>query len=250
MAAQNRNRERVNEIKISLILPAYNEVQRIAATLQSALDYFRERGLSSEIIVAADGQDGTRELAREISRQTPGISVLGSPQRRGKGRGIRDAVALARGEIVGFADADDKTPISELDKFLPYLDAGWDLVIGSRGRPDSVIERRQPWYRQVGSMGFGIFMHSVVGLWDITDTQCGFKFFKAEVARDLFSRQMIDGYMFDVEILHLAQRAGYKIRQVPIRWRDDGDSRLDLLAGNIRNFADVLRIRWGVRSKS
>lgn len=237
----------MNEIQISLILPAYNEVQRISATMQAALDYFRERGLRGEIIVAADGQDGTRELARGMAREHPVISVLGSPQRRGKGRGIREAVAAARGAIIGFADADNKTPITELDKFLPHFEAGWDLVIGSRGQPESIVERRQPLYRRIGSMGFGIFMHSVVGLRDIADTQCGFKFFSAAAARDLFARQVIDGYMFDVEVLYLAQRVGYRIRQVPVRWRDDGDSRLDLLAGNIRNFTDVLQIRLGRR---
>jgi dolichyl-phosphate beta-glucosyltransferase len=118
-------------------------------------------------------------------------------------------------------------------------------VIGSRALRESRIERRQPLYRRLGSRGFSVFMHTVVGLPGIVDTQCGFKFFQRRAALDLFSRQKIDGYMFDVEILYLAQKAGYRIAQVPIRWRDDGDSRLVLLGGNVRNVIDIFRIRFG-----
>ncbi len=147
--------------------------------------------------------------------------------------------------MIGFADADYKTPIEELDKLLPWLAHGYDLVIGSRNVADSHIEVAQPLYRRLGSRAFGIAMHLLVGLWQIRDTQCGFKFFRGEVARALFARQRIDGYMFDVEILHLALRGGYRIKEVGVRWQDDGDSRLELVAGNWRNFIDLLRIRLG-----
>ena len=133
-------------------------------------------------------------------------------------------------------------PIEEFDKIRPWLSQGYDVVIGSRAMRDSRIERRQPLYRQLGGKGFGVFMHAVVGLQGITDTQCGFKFFSRAAAREIFSRQHIDGYMFDVEILVLARRLGYRIQQVPIRWRDDGDSRLALLGGNLRNVIDIIRI--------
>ena len=133
----------------------------------------------------------------------------------------------------------------ELDRLLPFFDEGFDLVIGSRGLADSRIERPQPLLRRVGSRAFGLAMHAIIGLRGIRDTQCGFKFFRADVARDLFSRQRIDGYMFDVEVLHLASRSGYRIKQVGVRWRDDGDSRLDLVAGNWRNMIDILKIRFG-----
>ena len=106
------------------------------------------------------------------------------------------------------------------------------------------FERYQVWYRRLGSKVFAIGMHAVVGLHDIADTQCGFKFFRRDVALDIFGRQRIDGYMFDVEILQLATRSAYRIAQVPVRWRDDGDSRLQLIRGNLRNFKDILRIGW------
>jgi dolichyl-phosphate beta-glucosyltransferase len=230
---------------ITLIMPAYNEAKRIAQTVSEARDYFARRGLTCEIIVSADGTDGTRELVAEMAKTDPNLKVIGSAERRGKGYGVRQGVRLARGEVIGFVDADNKTPIDEFDKFEPYLRDGYDVIIGSRGLRESRIERAQPLHRRLGSKGFALFMHAVVGLPGITDTQCGFKFFQRHVALDLFSRQKIDGYMFDVEILYLAQRAGYRIAQVPVRWRDDGDSRLVLLGGNIRNAVDVFRIRFG-----
>jgi dolichyl-phosphate beta-glucosyltransferase len=174
--------------------------------------------------------------------------VIGQPERRGKGRGIREGVGLCAGDVIGFVDADNKTPISEFDKVEPLLSDGCDVVIGSRGLRASRIEHAQPLYRRLGAKGFGVFMHICVGLSDIVDTQCGFKFFRGDVARELFRLQQIDGYMFDVEILYLAQQLGYRIAEVPVRWRDDGDSRLQLVAGNIRNVRDIVSIRWRHRT--
>jgi dolichyl-phosphate beta-glucosyltransferase len=228
---------------VSLILPAFNEIARIAQTITQIKAYFEQRQIICEIIVSADGNDGTRELVMEMAQTDQRLQVIGSLERRGKGYGIRQGVALASREIIGFVDADNKTPIEEYEKVGPLLRAGYDMVIGSRGLPGTVIERRQSWYRRVGSAGFGMFMHAVVGLRDIPDTQCGFKFFQRHVALDLFKRQRIDGYMFDVEILYLARQAGYRIGQVPVRWRDDGDSRLALVRGNIRNVRDIFSIR-------
>ncbi|MGC9949259.1 MAG: dolichyl-phosphate beta-glucosyltransferase [Bryobacteraceae bacterium] len=232
---------------VSLILPAYNEAATIAATIRETGDYFRSRGLRYEIIVAADGGDGTRELAEETARQGEPVRVIGNRERSGKGRGVREAMALARGNIAGYADADNKVPIEEFDKFRLWFTQGCDVVIGSRSMRGAQIEKRQPLYRQLGGKGFGLFMHAVVGLQGITDTQCGFKFFTRAAAREIFSRQQMDGYMFDVEILVLARRLGYGIQQVPIRWRDDGDSRLALVSGNLRNVVDIFRIRAGAR---
>jgi dolichyl-phosphate beta-glucosyltransferase len=233
----------VGAIELSLIVPAFNEAGRIRGTLQAMRSHLEALGLSHEIIVAADGDDGTRGIVAEMAAGDGRLGVLGGPERGGKGRGIRLGVARARGRIVGFADADDKTPIEEMDKLLPWLDRGFDVVIGSRGLSDSRVEVPQALYRRVGSRAFGLVMHALLGLWNVRDTQCGFKFFRGDVARDLFARQRIDGYMFDVEILHLANRSGYRIKEVGVRWRDDRDSRLDLVAGNGRNLLDLLRIR-------
>ncbi|HEY3415305.1 MAG TPA: dolichyl-phosphate beta-glucosyltransferase [Armatimonadota bacterium] len=229
-------------VDLTLVLPAYNERASIGRTIDEAVQYFASRRLSYEIIVSADGTDGTRELVREMGLANPSIRAIGQDQRSGKGRGIREAVALARGRIIGFADADNKVPIQEYDEIDPWLREGCGVVTGSRALAQSRIERRQPWYRRIGSKGFYVFMQTVVGLRGVRDTQCGFKFFHRDVAKELFRLQRIDGYMFDVEILFLASRLGVRIKEVPIRWRDDGDSRLQLWSGNVRNALDVIQI--------
>ena len=235
---------------LSLILPAYNEAQRIRQTLDQVRAYLDRQGYGYEVIVAADGDDGTRELVAAVAARDGRVRVLGSPGRGGKGRGIRLAVARAHGQVIGFIDADYKTPIEEMEKPLPWFARGYDIVIGSRAASGSRIEVPAPLHRRLGSKGFAIAMHLTVGLWNVQDTQCGFKFFRGPVARDLFGRQRIDGYMFDVEVLYLAERSRYRIREVGVRWRDDGDSRLDLVAGNWRNMIDILRIRFGPGSRA
>jgi dolichyl-phosphate beta-glucosyltransferase len=228
-------------IDISLILPAYNEARVIPTTIGDAVRYFDSRGLRYEIIVAADGTDGTREIVRGLARGNPALSAIGSDARSGKGLGIRKAVAVATGKVIGYADADNKVPVEEYDKFRPVLDSGIEVAIGTR-RGGATIERAQPLYRRIGSKGFLYFMQTLVGLPGINDTQCGFKFFQHDCAKELFRRQKIDAYMFDVEILAIARRLGYRIQQVPVRWRDDADSRLDLISGNIKNVRDILKI--------
>jgi dolichyl-phosphate beta-glucosyltransferase len=236
-----------NDTYLSLIVPAYNEVRSIRGTLQSMQKYLDSQSYSYEIVVAADGDDGTRELVAKEWAGDPRVSVLGSVERCGKGRGIRQGVARASGKIIGFLDADYKTPIEELGKVLPWFEEGYDVVIGSRGTTDAKIEVPPPLHRWLGSRVFAIGMHLLVGLWKIHDTQCGFKFFRGGVAKQLFACQKIDGYMFDVEILYIASRSGCRIKETGVRWRDDGDTRLQMVRGNWRNLIDLLRIRFGGR---
>jgi dolichyl-phosphate beta-glucosyltransferase len=233
---------------LSVIIPAYNEAQRITETLSQVRAYLDRQGCDYEVIVAADGDDGTRERVAELAASDRALgerlTVIGSSARGGKGKGIRDGVRRARGRFIGFVDADYKTPIDELDKLLPDLESGCDVVIGSRAVGDSRIIRPQPLYRRWGSKAFKWVMRAIVGLYGIGDTQCGFKFFQGRVAKDLFARQRIDGYMFDVEILRLARKLGYTIKEVGVRWQDDGDSRYDPIAGTWRNARELLRIRF------
>jgi dolichyl-phosphate beta-glucosyltransferase len=228
---------------LSLVVPAYNEAHIIRKTVESIQHYCANRRYTYEVWVAADGNDGTRESVAPIAAADSRIRVLGTPERRGKGRGIREAITLAKGQIIGFVDADYKTPIEELEKLLPEFERGYDVVIGSRAVAGCVIEIPQPLHRKLGSRAFGLVVHGLIGLRNIRDTQCGFKFFRRQVAHDLFGRQKIDGYMFDVEILYLAERSGYRIKEVGVRWRDDADSRFELVAGTLRDAKEILRIR-------
>jgi dolichyl-phosphate beta-glucosyltransferase len=232
---------------VSLVIPAYNEVATIQRTLRAINNYLTPRGITFELIVAADGTDGTREAAAALVSEMP-VAVIGEPQRRGKGRGVREGMLAASGDLVGFLDADYKVAIDELEKVLPWFDQGYDIVIGSRAAGGADVRVRQPWYRRYGSKGFALIMRPLVGLYGIADTQCGFKFFRAAVAHELFSRQRIDGYMFDVEVLSLAARAGYKVKEIGVQWRDDGDTRLQLVSGNWKNLKDLFRIRFGQRN--
>lgn len=231
--------------ELSIVIPAYNEAKTIVGTLIAVRDYLQQKGEAFEIIVSADGNDGTRERAREFAGTDERFIVIGSAKRGGKGRGVREGVHLARGQVIGFVDADYKTPIEEIERIVPALVQGYDIIIGSRRAGESKIVRKQKLYRRIGSKVFASCMRAVTGLRGIADTQCGFKFFTRKAARDIFSRQTIDGYMFDVEVLRLAQTLGYRVKEVGVRWQDDGDSRLDLVAGNWRNAQDILKIGLG-----
>jgi dolichyl-phosphate beta-glucosyltransferase len=230
---------------LSLIVPAYNEVNAIAKTLASISTYLDKQGYAYEVIVAADGNDGTREKAAEVAARDPRVSVIGSAERGGKGRGVRNGVFRAGGQVIGFLDADYKTPIDEFEKLRPWLERGEEVVIGSRKVSDATVEVRQSMHRRLGSRAFAVVRGALIGLADIRDTQCGFKFFQRDAAKAIFARQRIDGYMFDVEILYLARKLGYRIREVGVRWQDDGDSRSAAVTQSFWHGMDLLKIRFG-----
>jgi glycosyltransferase involved in cell wall biosynthesis len=228
---------------LSVVVPAFNESASIERTLDAMRTYLSRQSWTWEIIVAADGIDGTRDRAIEFTTGDDRFTVVGSPERRGKGHGVREGVMRAAGEIIGFLDADYKTPIEEIEKILPGFEAGYDVVIGSRRMGDARIEVAQALYRRAGSKLFSLLMRRMMGLPNVRDTQCGFKFFTRDAARTLFSLQRIDGYMFDVEILRLSEMLHLRVKETGVRWRDDGDSRYDPIRGSIRNARELLRIK-------
>ncbi|MDB5291571.1 MAG: glycosyltransferase family 2 protein [Phycisphaerales bacterium] len=228
---------------LSVIVPAYNEVATITNTLAAMREYLNGQPWDYEVIVSADGTDGTREKAAAFAPNDSRFTVIGSPARGGKGRGVRAGVLRAAGDLIGFIDADYKTPIEELDKLLPAFANGCDVVIGSRRTADAQVEVAQPLYRRWGSRVFGSVVRGFIGLPKVRDTQCGFKFFTRAAARSLFSLQRIDGYMFDVEILRLCRLLNLRVQEIGVRWRDDGDSRYDPVRGTIKNARELLRIR-------
>jgi glycosyltransferase involved in cell wall biosynthesis len=216
---------------LSIIVPAYNEAARLPSTLQRIREYLSSISLSAEIIVALDGStDATLEIAREAARDVPHLRILERKVNRGKGFTVREGMLAASGQIRLFCDADNSTDIAHFDKMKPLFDQGCDLVIASRNAadaPGAVQVVPQAWYRRaIGRMGNRLVQIAAVR--EIWDTQCGFKSFSAEAAERIFAQTTIDGWGFDIEVLALAQRLGYKIGIVPARWLNDDRSHVKL----------------------
>ena len=231
---------------LSIVVPAYNESRKITETLQAIASFLDDRPWRCEIIVVDDGsEDGTAGIVGEASRKDQRIRCLRNERNRGKGYSVRKGVSHSRAGAVGFLDADNKTEISALDHVMEQLGTpGVDGVLGDRTMSGTDIAKARRRHRQWGSDLFRYVLRTCVGLSGFPDTQCGFKFFRQPVARDLFKRQSVDGYMFDVEILMLAVRSGYNLVRIPIVWRDDPDSRFNPVTGMVRNLGELLRIRW------
>jgi len=235
--------DELGQPELSVVIPAYNEAGGIQAALEQVAAYFRSRAIAGEIVVVDDGStDGTAELAGQASVPVL-LRILVNEQNRGKGYSVRRGILSAHGRYVGFTDADMATPIDQLDKVRQAWGAGAEVVIGSRALPESQIAKHQPWWRERAGRLFGSFVHTVL-LPGIRDSQCGFKFFSAAAAHEIFTRQRLAGWAFDVEVLYIARRLGYQIAQVPVRWIDEPHSRVRMLRDGLRMVVDVLRIRW------
>jgi dolichyl-phosphate beta-glucosyltransferase len=233
-------------LALSVVVPAYQEARRLPATLASVTAYLDARRRPYELIVVDDGsQDATAEVA---TRSMAGLGERGRllrlPANRGKGAAVRAGVRAARGEHVLVTDADLSTPIEELEALERACAAGADVAIGSRALDRSLIAVRQPLLREWSGRVFNLVVQ-LLALPGIQDSQCGFKLFRGETAQDLFSRVRSDGFGFDVEVLAVAKHLGYRIAEVPVRWRNDDDSRLSLARGAAA-FVDPLRVRLGI----
>ena len=230
---------------ISVIIPAYNEEKRIAFTLEKSIDFLQQRSWQYELLPVDDGsRDATVERIAEVAREFPQVRCVLNGQNRGKGYSIRHGLQEAQGNFIGFMDADYKTDIAALDHAMELLESGACGVIGDRTLGKSEIARERKRYREMGSIVFRRGLQMLMGLRGYDDTQCGFKFFRAEVMRDLFSRQKVEGYMFDVEILLLTGKLGYALERIPVKWTFDPDSRFNPVTGMIRNLGELARIRW------
>ena len=229
---------------ISVVIPAYNEEIRIRESLIEARSFFNKSDLDYEMIVVDDGSsDRTVEIVRNVSSDIPNLKLVRYKENRGKGYALRTGVLVTKGDPVLVMDADLSTPMEELWKLMPYLTEGQaDLAIGSRALALSDIIRKQPWWRQ----GMGKIFNSIVRVLVIdgfSDTQCGFKLFTGSVARELFGQAMVDRFAYDVEILALAAHKGYRIAEVPIRWINSPESKVNPVKDSLRMLADILRIR-------
>lgn len=225
---------------LSLIIPAFNEEDRIAATLGSAVRYLSNQSYESEIIVVDDGStDGTSDAVR---RDFPGVTVVRYEANRGKGYAVKTGMEKARGAYRVFYDADASTPIEELDTLWPEFDGGADIVIGSRSLPDSDVLVHQAWYRE----NMGRVFNRVLRLLRLTrfiDTQCGFKGFTAASCDVVFARQTVRGFAFDVELLYIAEVQRLTVKDVPVHWINSAKSSVNAVTDSARMIFDIFRIR-------
>lgn len=230
-------------VHLSVIIPAYNEEKRLPESLQKIRAFLSRQPYASEVLVVDDGsKDKTCETAEAALRGFP-HRVLKNPGNRGKGYSVRHGMMEAAGEYLLFSDADLSTPIEEVQKFLPALEKEYDVVIGSRAMDQSKIKVRQNFIREGMGKTFN-FLARLLTFRGIKDSQCGFKAFRRAAGRDLFSRQTLDGFGFDVEIVYLAQKLGYKLLEAPVVWLNSPQSKVRLLSDPLDMFADLVRIRW------
>jgi dolichyl-phosphate beta-glucosyltransferase len=237
-------------IALSVVIPAFNEEDRVGPTLAAILDHLSSRALAAEIIVVDDGsRDDTKAKAAAALEGFSEAKVIALPRNRGKGAAIKTGILEARGDLILFTDADLSTPIEELDRFLPLAAAGADIVIGSRALPGADIRVRQRRVRE----GMGKIFNRLVRIFvlkGIPDTQCGFKLFRREAARTVFEETRTCGFCFDVEALALGRLRGLRIEQIPVAWRDSPPSRVRLIRSSAEMIVDLIRIRRRLRAIS
>jgi glycosyltransferase involved in cell wall biosynthesis len=230
----------------SLVIPAYNEAERIGQTLRDALGYLETTSARSELIVVNDGStDATSEIVREVFAARTGVNarLLEHSPNRGKGAAVRQGLLAATTPIGLFSDADLSTPIDEAAKLIEPIAAGeLDVAFGSRGLDRSLIGERQPWRREQGGRVFNLIVRLATGL-PYWDTQCGFKAFRLDVFRPVLERAKTDGFGFDVELLYLARQANLRMREIPVRWNHVEGSKVSFLRDSLRMLREIAALR-------
>jgi dolichyl-phosphate beta-glucosyltransferase len=230
---------------LSIIIPAYNEENRLPRTLEQVFHFLGKQSFKSDVIVVENGStDKTFEVAQTFAEQHKNLRVIHSEE-RGKGGAVQRGVREASGKYVFICDADLSMPVEEISKFLPPALKDFDVAIGSREAPGAV-RYNEPYYRHLTGRVFNTLIRWMV-LPHLQDTQCGFKCLRAEVARDIFPFQTLKGWAFDVELLYIAHHHGYDILEVPIDWHFNADSKIRVLHDSWRMFIDLLVIRRNAR---
>lgn len=241
------------ELFLSFVIPAYNEEKRLPRTLERVFDYLGKQNYSWEVIVVDDGsEDKTAAVAESFQSRNPNLRLIRNTH-RGKGYAVRTGVLASRGKFIVFSDADLATPIEELPKLLGPLQEGYDVAIGSR---EGIGARRygEPWHRHLMGRIFNLLVRLLV-VGHYQDTQCGFKGFRREAGHDLFRRVRLYGddaaeikggavTAFDVEILLLAHKRGYKVKEVPVEWYYGENTKVSPLKDSFRMLIDIIKVRW------
>lgn len=232
------------KLDLSIVVPSFNEEARLPDCI-AALERYLDGHGSVEVILVDDGStDGTGALIEATARRDPRIVPVRMPSNRGKGRALAEGVSVSRGDLVLVTDADLSAPIEELEKLRAAIDTGADVAIASRARRGSRIEVSQPIHRVLMGKAYNLLVQLLLlpGIWD---TQCGFKLFRGDLGRHLFSDLVHDGFGYDVEVLYHARREGARIAEVPVRWSHSAPTRVSAFKHSLEMFGDLLRIRMG-----
>jgi dolichyl-phosphate beta-glucosyltransferase len=228
------------DIYLSIIIPAHNEEHRLPATLEQLQRFLQAQAYAAEVLIVENGsQDRTLEIARSFAAGHPQFRVL-SETAPGKGLAVRRGMLEARGEYRFMCDADLSMPVEEINRFFPPVLTGFDIAIASREAPGAV-RYNEPLYRHMGGRGVNTLIR-ILALPGLQDTQCGFKCFRGEAAVDLFGCQTLTGWSFDIELLFIARRRGYRVAEIPIPWYFNPDSKLNAVQDAVRMVIDILKI--------
>ena len=231
---------------LSIIIPAYNEERRLPTTLEKTRQFLGKQSYLAEVLVIENGsQDHTYHVAVEFARRNPQFRVI-QEDRRGKGSAVKRGMLEASGEFRFMCDADLSMPIEEVNRFLPALQSNYDLAIGSREAPGAV-RYHEPIYRHLGGRLINLVIR-MLALPGLQDTQCGFKCFRATVAEDLFRSLTLNGMSFDIELLYIARKRGYRIAEIPIPWYFMAESKVSLIRDTFQMVLDILTVRRNDRS--
>lgn len=230
--------------KYTIVIPAYNERARIVPTLEAVVQCVRLRDWDAEVIVVNDGStDNTAALVREFARTAPEVRLMENPSNRGKGYSVRSGLLHAQGEVVMFTDADLSAPMDEAELLFNAISEGADIAIGSRWLETSRQTHRQPLYRQIFGRCFNLLTRMVMRL-PYADTQCGFKAFTREAAQTVFQLMTIERWGFDPEILFIARKRHYRVKEVPVSWAHDARSRISYLRDGMQMLKELAIVRW------
>ena len=229
---------------LSIVIPAYNEEERIGNTLQKIHSYLNAGGHQYEVIVVDDGsQDRTEDVVlKSTLNQTGILRLVKNESNRGKGFSVKRGILASKGEYLLISDADLSTPIEELDKLYTQAKEGYEFIIGSRSTIGSDVRIHQPWYRELMGKIFNLLVRIFV-INEFNDTQCGFKLLKGELARDIAFVMKLDGFSFDVEMLYLAKKRGKRIKEAGVIWNNSPQSRVSVVDSSFHMFLDLLRIK-------
>jgi dolichyl-phosphate beta-glucosyltransferase len=231
------------KIKLSVVIPAYNEEKRIGPTILDVDRYLSQQKYISEILVVIDGAtDKTAQVVKKYEGMVQNLRIIDNHKNHGKGYVVKKGLLEARGQLRLFMDADNSTSVDHVEKAFPYFEKGFSVVIGSRDLKESKIEVHQPkWKEFLGDAG-NFMIQFMGGLWGIPDTQCGFKIFNAEAARKICPLMKIERWGFDIEMLILAKRMNLKIKEIPVEWKNDPESKVSL-GSYFQTFKELLQIR-------